>query len=488
MPAHKIGNWFLYIGKALTRARLLSTDGVPFGYLFGIAVDDQGALVEGDYTGAPSPDAKGWDRFEDWVEGLTGRWGVVLIQKQGTRLYTDASGMIGAVYDAKTSTVSASLALCLTRDVVDHPDYDHSAIEERGAKYSLFDTRDAHVRRMNPSCYLDLETFHETRFWPRPDSIQLEDGSLGETYDWLGQRTERVFYAIAKRHKCWLPLSGGQDSRLLLAMAGQARLGVEMSYTHISNYANRIDATIAKRLAQIAGIKHEVHDKRDHRTKQKRARVDAENYYTALGFKMPPSAEMKNGLHLKIPRNAVVLRGHQTDIIRAVFSSRIGERARNNTRWQVLRLLIVPQQEFNDDIWARFRPRYEAWLNSIPDHARKNSTDLMFLEMYYSSTVGCMFPAFYRNFWMSPFNGRAEIGRVMAIDENYRHEGNAVHDIVDRFAPNLNEVPFDYELGAAIENIDNPEALKELTRPRREATDVRRAEIYGTEKWRHNSV
>lgn len=389
--------------------------------------------------------------------------------------------MIGAVYDEETRTVAASLALCLTRDVIDHPDYDHSAIEERGAKYSLFDTRDLYARRMNPSCYLNLGTFKETRFWPRPNTIKLEQDSLGKTYDWLGQRTESVIGAIAKRHKCWLPLSGGQDSRLLLAMAGQARSDIQMSYTHISNYSNRIDAIIAARLAHETGIKHEVHDKREHQTKRKRARIDTENFHTALGFKMPPSAEMKNGLHLKIPRNAVILRGHQTDILRAVFSNRIGERARNNTRWQLRRLLIVPQSEFNSEIWNLFRPRYETWLSSLPDYARKNSTDLMFLEMYYSSTIGCTFPAFYRNFWMSPFNGRAEIGRAMAIDEKYRHKSNAVHDIINRAAPILNDVPFDYELGATIGKIYDPEDVREMTRQRREAVCARSLEIDGSQ-------
>lgn len=118
---------------------------------------------------------------------------------------------------------------------------------------------------------------------------------------------------------------------------------------------------------------------------------------------------------------------------------------------------------------------------ALPDHARINSTDLMFLEMYYSSTIGCTFPAYYRNFFMSPFNGRAEIGRVMAIDEAYRRESNTVNDLIHRFAPVLDDVPFDYEVRPKLDRINDPEAVKEMTRSRREALQDRMPRIFGNE-------
>ncbi|NEX45141.1 hypothetical protein [Pseudotabrizicola algicola] len=468
-----LGGWTLELGSDLPLARLVRKDGSVFGLLFGIAVEERGALLTGVVKTAPDP-AKGWDAVEQWVEGISGRFGVLMADGRETRFYCDPCGMIGAVYDPVARRLAASLALCLDRPVEDRDDYDHSAVAERGGVYTLFDTRDKTARRLNPSCYLSLETFTETRFWPRPDSIALVGGDLEHTYDAITAQTRAVMSAVAKAHRTWIALSGGQDSRLLLAMAGPAARYIESSFTHISNFMGRIDASIAQRMAEGVGIPHETHDRRAHKVSKAITQEDEATFLRAVGFPMRPPREISNGLNRLLPDGVVVFRGHQTDILRAVLADKIGSKARRRTHWQIKRLLPVPRDEFDATVHQRFHDRYEAWRRALPAYAEANSTDLMFLEIYYSSTIGCSFPGCSGNFFMSPFNGRRQIGHAMAIDETYRKASYSVFDLIARSNPVLEGIPFDFELGPDLGKLDCVHHVREVVTPRRSGTEARR--------------
>ena len=478
--SESLGGWVVNTGAALTTSRLIDANGRLHGILLGLAVDDKGQLITGDWTGAPDPDL-GWQAVTDWIEGLTGRYGLLIRREGAMRFYTDPFGTIGAVHDPETRRLASSLALCLTRPIAVLPGYDHAAVAEGKALYTLFDTRDTTARRLNPNCFLDLDRFVEIRFWPRPSSIALHQGDLVQTYDCLARRTRAVFAALNARHRVWLPLSGGQDSRLLLAMAGDEARNIDRAFTHISNYANRIDAEIASQLARAAGVDHEVHDRRQHRTNHAVAAADEKTFRQALGFPMPAWREIGNGLHRRLPLDAVILRGHGTDLLRAVFSFRIGRRARRNTAWQLRRLRPgAPSATVDPGGQRRFQKRYEAWRTALPDWAEKNSSDLMFQEIYFSSTIGCTFPAYWRAFMMSPFCGRRQIGMSMAIDEALRRTSAPVFDIVYRMNPALHDVPFDFEnrgpiAQAKIDRIADPKINAQITQARRAATRERAA-------------
>lgn len=475
-PARRqlLEGWTLELGADLPLARMQREDGSLFGLLFGIAVDGGGALLGSTVADAPDP-RMGWDAVEDWVEAVSGRFGVLLSDGRETRFYCDPCGMIGAVYDPVAQRLASSLGLCLDRAIEDRDDYDHSAVESRGALYTLFDTRDKTARRMNPSCYLLLEDFTETRFWPRAHSIALIDGDLGRTYDGIIAQTQAVTEAIAKTHRTWLALSGGQDSRLLLAMAGPATRYIERSFTHISNFMGRIDASIAQRMAEGVGMAHETHDRRLHKANKAQARADEQTFLRGVGFAMRPPREISNGLNQMLPDGVVVFRGHQTDILRAVLADKIGDKARRRTPWQIKRLMPVPRDEFDATVHRRFHDRYDAWRRALPAFAEANSTDLMFLEIYYSSTVGCSFPACFRNFYMSPFNGRRQIGHAMAIDESYRKASFGVFDLIARSNPVLDRIPFDFELGPDLEKLNCATHVRQVVDPRRSGTKARRA-------------
>ncbi|GKT32044.1 hypothetical protein ADUPG1_006312, partial [Aduncisulcus paluster] len=210
-------------------------------------------------------------------------------------------------------------------------------------------------------------------------------------------------------------------------------------------------------------------------SKEDVSRFEAE-FHAALGFKKKLTRDVAHGLHECLEDGMVILRGHQTDLLRAVFIDKLGEEGRNKLRWQVKRLLIVPGKAFDRKTYKTFLPEYKNWVETLPENAAKRQVDLMFLEIYYSSTIGLIFPALTRNFFMSPFNSRHLISLSLSIEEGYRKNSFAVNDIIFQIDPELHDVPFDYEFGGAdLGRIDDEQAMAELTAARRKASERRAA-------------
>ena len=473
---YTFNGWNFYVGDGVSVANLEDVKGRQVGLFIGVGVDQQG-LVEGNYQ-IPSLDLDSdgfFEAFEAWLFYVAGRYNVLISRGKENRFYSDAVGMNGMVYDHEGRQVASSLGLCLERDVIDHPLYDHSYIERGEGNYSLFHTKDKGVRRGNPNFYLDLSDFTETRFWPRTEDFTTLR-SRQDIYAEIISRTAQVIKNINEKFKTVLPLSGGQDSRLLVAIAGEDLAGVDLYFTHITNYASRIDATIAGEIAKYLNLDHEIYDRRDFNIiKGDVVKLEAE-YHAALGMKMPLKNGMARGLHKGVPDRWLILRGHQTDFLRAVFIDKLGADGRNNLRWQIKRLLIVPRKEFNGKIYKRFAPEYKSWIATLPENSLERQVDLMFLEIYYSSTIGALFPALSRNFFMSPFNSRHLVSLSLSIEESYRRSSFAVNDILLTLNPELHEIPFDYEFGGArgLDSINDREQMAEVTAARRKDSEARK--------------
>lgn len=476
MTRTAIGRWTVYSGSGLGLATLRDRAGVAFAVLLGIAVDETG-LIGTEHrvmtldTHAPSF----FDDFEAWLKPVAGRYTIVLNAAESSRIYCDPVGMNGVVYEPSIRQVASSTLLCLNRPVIEHPLYDHQINETEGGKYTLFHTRDAHVRRMNPNAWLDLDDFSEHRFWPRNETFDTPMSALGDIYDEITQRARHSIAAIVGGpFKTSLPMSGGQDSRLLAVLAGPSMKKIDQVYSHINNYVGRIDAGVARSVCRQIGRRHEIHDRK--RVKPDPDQIDESTRYfqTAAGVVTPIPDELRTGVVERLLPGSVMLRGHQTDLLRGVFLDRLGARGRENFVWQIKRLLIVPRKKFTLDIYQRFLPEYQTWYDSLPQTARHKSVDFMFVEVYYSASLGVTFPGLHRNFYMSPFNSRRLIELCISIDDTYRRASDAVNDLVLRLNEKVHDVPFDFEVGADLARLDDAEFWRERCHDRMAASRERR--------------
>lgn len=478
LKAHQFAGYHVHAGSGQPVSRVRDRHGMAFGLLLGLGVDPGGLVTPNRRIEAV--DLSGSDplgSIERWLDDLAGRWTLLAATNGARRIYCDPSGSNGVVFNPHNERIASSTLLCLDDPVQLHPDYDHRLVESGGAKYTLFDTRDIRVRRLNPSCYLDLASFAETRYWPRPDWAGSLPRSSGELYDEIIASASHVTQTLIGSFPTALPLSGGRDSRLLAGFAGRAIHKVGQVYTHINNYGTRQDAAIGALVAETLGTPHEVHDYRTVRPSPADLERLCTDFQIGLGHDAQPPGEVRNGTALQLADGALVLRGHQTDILRAVLLDRPGPDGRANLRWQIKRLMPVPFASFDGEVYGRFRPRYAQWLHGLPDHAQEKSIDLMFLEVYYSSSIGAIFPALNRNFYISPFNSRRLIQLAMSINDDYRKRSFAVDDLLYRMNPALHHVPLDYETGALIDDLASPAYQRAAARVRISRTVQRAASL-----------
>ena len=451
---YEVGNFHVYCGAALPVHRIFDSKDQYIGLLLGVAVGTRGLQSAGKLHLPFASTSPGfWDQFERFLNDAAGRFAFVLNVGDANRLYTDPVGMIGAVYNAGDRYVASSPLLAIKRPVQTNPKFDFETIQERGGKLSLFHTIDASVRRLNPNFLLDLDTFETRRFWPRDECFSFQAPNPLAVYSQIIAKARANIRALAEAYPCSLPVTGGMDSRLLLGFAGEHLGKVDQVYTHINNYATRRDARIAAELCRVCGAAHDVHDKRDYARNRKDMRRTLRAYQVAYGAPVHPPREYLNGVIEGVPEGNVILRGHQTDLLRAVFVFRPQEEWRDPD-WQIERLLIVPRADFDTKIADRFRDDFFAWQNTLPEATMAKAADFMFLEVYYNSTVGASFPALWRNFYLSPYNSRTLIGLSLQFSEKQRRAAVPVFEMIELMNSDLSQIPFDFETPAAL---DDPE-------------------------------
>jgi hypothetical protein len=467
------GDWHVHNGDGLPVCRLRDKNGRHIGVVLGIAVGPVGLISEtSPFIPLDSTQQQFWRKFEEYIVDVAGRYAFILVRGSQTRMYVDPVGMIGAVYNKEDRYVASSPLLAIKRPVRQNPKFDPTIIEKHAGKYSLFHTVDVGVKRLMPNHYLDLSNFKEKRFWPKTENFVEPGQTRMSIYSEIAARTQFNVNAISPNFTCAMPISGGQDSRLLLALAKSNLHNIEQIYTHINNYATRIDDAIGSALCETIGVDHETHDKRQYSMKRWETVLTNQMFNVSLGYPSTAPKEYLNGVIKGVEDGAVILRGHQTDLLRAVYVFAPEDRWRE-AEWQLERMLIVPRPMFNTDVIDTFKEDFLNWQSTLPKNALKKAADFMFLEVYYNSTVGTIFPALWRNFYVSPYNSRRLISLSLSFPEVVRRNSEPVFDIIQRFAPEISKIPFDHEIGAEISLLSDQEHVEKITKKRLSSTTKR---------------
>ena len=470
----QVGNWHLHTGNALPRYPLMDQAGTQIGYVLGVAVDEEKLITEDNSTLPISASSSSfWDDWERYLVNVAGRYAFIIWHNGATRLYCDPAGMIGVVYNSEDKYVAASLLLALKRPVRPNPLFDFDLIRDEGGKLSLFHTADDTVKRLNPNYFLDLDTFETKRFWPKDEVFAVADNMYDRTYEEIISRLSFNIEKIADRHPVSMPITGGQDSRILLGAARNFLGKIDQIYTHINNWSTWRDSQVAAALTELYGRQLEVHDRENHNPKKWELNKVQRAFNITFGVEATAPTEYLNGVVNDLIDGSVVLRGHHTDILRAVYVFQ--EKSQwKNFGWQIKRLLITPFKKFDSHVVRKFTPDFARWQKTLPDNAMEKAADFMFLEIYYNSTVGATFPALWRNFYMSPFSSRKLISLSLSFDDSYRRRSFSVFDIIRKMDPKLEELPFDFEYKAE-EFLKDKEAgtLSNLTQERTSETEIR---------------
>ncbi len=475
----KFGASQLHVGQDLPVCELEDSDGLVVGYLLGVAVGPEG-LIDGDeMLPFSTRDGDAWRKFERYLNECAGRFAFFLQIGGEERLYTDPVGMIGAVYERDAQRVASSPLLAIDREVVPNIRYQADCLAELPTRYSLFHTCDEKVKRLNPNFYLNLNTFDVERFWPRDEVFSLENSNHAETYDEITKRLAFNIDKITERHKCAMPITGGRDSRILAAVGRESLHKIPFFYTHVKNYNSKVDAHVGAAVAKSLNTPHVVLGTRfGKETKRWEQRFLAQAYQISHGSDTAPPKEYVTGATNAIPSDHLILRGHQTDLLRAVYVFK-PKAMWSDAEWQIERMLIVPRRSYNSDICKHFEGDFFAWQATLPANAMEKAADFMFLEVYYNSTVGASFPALWQHFYLSPFNSRRLIELSLRFDEAERRGCLPVFDIVQKASADCARVPFLGEGGTHFFEMNRPSDYEPLSQQRVISTEQRLAAHYG---------
>ncbi len=473
MSVVELAGAVVHIGESLFETKLYDKNGEEFGMLLGVASDHDGndpleKLVE--IFDSHAPDAI--DILEDYLVQVAGRYAFIVQFNGELRIYVDPVGMIGALYNAETKRFASSTLLTIDRPVEPSPYYDLDDIRAGKGGYGINHTADAACFRMNPNHYFDYHNFESHRFWPKADdSFSAKRTEYGENIDEIIRASRNVITSIANRYISAFPLSGGNDSRILFAVAGEeGRAEIDQFYTHINNFANRRDAAIASLICSLGDVEHEIHDRRHVKFGENSKRRAEKMWRIGSGTNLPAPLEVQNGLLEMVRDGSVVMRGHQTNIMRGQYLNFRDPIASNNVWWvlKMMRLAMDKSQWRESNVY--FRDQVKNLRDDLPKCTEDVQAEFLFLEALVPAALGPLFQGTNRVFYMSPFNSRRLVQLSMQFSLPYKLKNNATNDVIMRAYPELmllplaNALPASFEEGA--KELDVRAAVIESTRAR----------------------
>ncbi|MDP5220757.1 hypothetical protein Q5Y75_26570 [Ruegeria sp. 2205SS24-7] len=439
------GDRMLSHSRRLAVAALRDNAGVEIGYCLGVAVDAAGARLRdrvlSDVTVGTD---EFWPRIEEFVIGLAGRYLLLLRDGREDRIYGDVSSSYPCVFDPQSGQVGTTLLMALPRDIVESEAVDYQMAVAGTHRMPFGHTRDRFARRLAANHYLRLSDMSEHRFWPRPGEVGDTDDTDAEIAA-IRTRLAQIMAGIVTSDRAALPLSGGNDSRNLLACAKPVRHQIARYFTQTHNRNSRVDFRSAQGLAQMFDIALEHHGAGvEFSAEQLAERIDT--YRLTTGFAVPPLHTQNKNFWDDLGRDEIVMLGNVMEILRATHW-RTGDidNRRLNRKFGLKRCLFVGGGGFTGEFVARWLPDYNTWYDGLPADAQRKYIDFGFLE-HNLPNLGISLCGQMQNFYLSPFNDRALCARSARLPLDYRFSNQANTDLLALAAPELTEVPFAWEI------------------------------------------
>lgn len=456
-----LDGYLIQTGKDLKVCDLIDASGTVIGCFLGVAAGHDGNMIDGHPIATlDAEDPAFWTQFVKWIRHVAGRYAVVVTARGETRYYCDAVGMIGACYSTETGRIASSTLLCIDRELRFNPIFNRDEIENGKAIDGLLMTEDEEVKRLNPSFFIRLSDQSQERFWPLSELFEAREEQYLDVYSEIIAAEQKIIAAITSAHPTTLAMSGGNDSRILLALAGPARENFAVIHTNINNYAGRRDAVCAKMTCEALGLRHATFSRSKSIFPKDLDKVVAQ-YQIAAGTVGPAPAEVRNGLVMRLPDNLIVMRGHQTNHLRGQYLPSAAKGRWMRVPWQVKRMDLLPRPVADMDAAKRFYPIIEGVVASQSKNANIRRAEITFIETLISTALGKLFNGMTCGFYLSPFNSRRLIELSLSFDTAYRFANMTTQDLIHLAEPSITSVPFIWEMPASLDDTPDPEKLSQ---------------------------
>ncbi len=199
-----------------------------------------------------------FDAFERVSTALGGRWLMLVQIGSDVRLYPDACGNRPVFYVGSRADLGVWAATQPRLLVLLHglkPDKQLSFEYLRTNPHNAWPgeiTPYPDIRQLLPNHYLDLRSGEPRRFWPRGE---LPERDLESAAQLIVRKFHGLIDSASRRRRVVLPLSGGNDSRALLAAAGDLREKLSL-VTMIYPGIRYSDIWLSRKIARRLGLVH----------------------------------------------------------------------------------------------------------------------------------------------------------------------------------------------------------------------------------------
>jgi len=176
-----------------------------------------------------------------------------------SRIYPNEGGTIPLVYCAQSGRIASSAGLMFGHEEyeerLDRARYERLVGGEiKGAWVPLWLTAHDGLQRLCPHHYLDLETWEQKRFWPRPGDLDLDMGLEEAAKDCLTAMSGFIAASVGQVGRVSPTLTAGFDTRILLA-ASKGSVG-ELDFFTFGRDPLHIDYALPVELVHALDLSH----------------------------------------------------------------------------------------------------------------------------------------------------------------------------------------------------------------------------------------
>ena len=414
------------------------------GWLLGIAIPPAGGLLSDDPTLPSAPCDPGfWNDTEEMIAGLAGRYLVMVWNGEKGRIYTDPVCDLALVFDPETQMAASSVFMCLNRELEENPRVSFRGPIKGQHNFALQQTADRAVRRAMANHYLCLRTFGMVRFAPR-DTASFEGSpeTLHDACTAMNARLGQIMEVLLTRFEACVPVTGGQDSRMLLASCLPYLDEAKAFYTHHSGNKNSgFDCLIAQEIGQLLGIDVQIVDVAKGALRdQLSGRAARRLYWTLLiatGYQLAGGSPGDKLASTQAPAGDLIIRGNVMELLRA-NQWPAGEFTNFSLNQGLAKLRVAPR--ITAEAEAEWGPDYLAWRETLPEAARPRTYDFAFCELLLPNTMGGWLIGQRSHFVMNAFNDRSLIETAISLPPKMRRRGRVNATMMSLAPPELAQV------------------------------------------------
>ncbi|WP_193163697.1 hypothetical protein [Microbulbifer hainanensis] len=250
-------DWWLSLAGNVPLVTLRDTAGAELGYLVGWVIFRGRLLADGDSITSRQQT----DGMIDEYDELGGRFVYFVTHGSELAVLTDAAALMPVVYNADQQLLASTPSIM---SLLEPQQWDESVkrtfLGGKGEVWYPFGvTPYVGVRRLLPNHRLDLGSWNAERLFP----LAAGPGLRGDASCNVEEAVARIakllndnLYALVNQGHDVIHLTGGFDSRMVLAAASNIRNRVQLQTVKLDGDPNRLDCHIASKLARRFSLRH----------------------------------------------------------------------------------------------------------------------------------------------------------------------------------------------------------------------------------------